>query len=180
MNVPGLRFPEYCNKWSTNNSSMKNDPSSRCLINVLMKRGCAVYSYFSSSTGVQSLSIADWVSAQPMEVSKGLDMIWYNFIISTSCTSWFINWFRTLSNELLGKVLAAVQGDSTQVGDGGGLGNCGRLGQWFKCSSSPWNHREAGTISNRYNRRLWKWKERLRLSVWRHVGVIWTRGVDGG
>ena len=29
------------------------------------------------------------------------------------------------SNELLGKVLAVVLGDSTQVGDGGGLSNCG-------------------------------------------------------
>ena len=29
------------------------------------------------------------------------------------------------SNELLGKVLAGVLGDSTQVGDGGGLSDCG-------------------------------------------------------
>jgi len=31
----------------------------------------------------------------------------------------------TSSNELLGTELAAMLGDSTQVGDGGGLGNCG-------------------------------------------------------
>jgi len=31
----------------------------------------------------------------------------------------------TSSNELLGTELAAVLEDSTQVGDGGGLGNCG-------------------------------------------------------
>ena len=31
----------------------------------------------------------------------------------------------TSSNELLGTELAAVLGDSTQVRDGGGLGNCG-------------------------------------------------------
>ena len=31
----------------------------------------------------------------------------------------------TSSNELLGTELAAVWGESTQVGDGGGLGKCG-------------------------------------------------------
>ena len=31
----------------------------------------------------------------------------------------------TSSNELLGTELVAVLEDSTQVGDGGGLGNCG-------------------------------------------------------
>ena len=31
----------------------------------------------------------------------------------------------TSSNELLGTELAAMLGDSTQVGDRGGLGNCG-------------------------------------------------------
>jgi len=76
-NMPGLGFPEYCDGGRTDNSSMKNNPSSGCSINDLDEAGTVKYTLiFFFFDWVRFFSIADWASAQLMGVSEGLDIFY--------------------------------------------------------------------------------------------------------